>query len=39
MQQGIYYIDDLIIDTLKHKVFKENQDLNINETRRVIINE
>ena len=28
-QQGIYYIDDLIIDTLKHKVFKENQELEL----------
>ena len=28
-QQGIYYIDDLIIDTLKHKVFKENQGIRI----------
>ena len=24
-QQGVYYIDDLIIDTLKHKVFQDNK--------------
>ena len=28
-QQGVYYIDDLIIDTLKHKVFKDNQGIRI----------
>ena len=28
-QQGVYYIDDLIIDTLKHKVFKDNKELEL----------
>ena len=28
-QQGIYYIDDLIIDTLKHKAFKDNKELEL----------
>ena len=28
-QQGVYYIDDLIIDTLKHKVFQDNKELEL----------
>lgn len=28
-QQGVYYIDDLIIDTLKHKFFKDNKELEL----------
>ena len=28
-QQGVYYIDYLIIDTLKHKVFKDNKELEL----------